>query len=190
MSNDSICQMLPFLLVASKSEWKFMPSYNMHYFQCSPCFAKGLASMSTNTKSGDWSTSDLNSLVYEISTKFSIDPSSLSNYFKTARFANRARRAFTTFGFEGKDYADRITSLRITILKVTKSNGIYSITGRQASILARAKAFPNGTHLMCLDLTHHATDISRVKWISADIKLFYDKLESLISDQLNSFLQI
>lgn len=182
--------MIPFLLAVNMPNWETSLDHRMFYYQDSPCYAKMLAPISTNTQSGDWTTNDLNSLVNEVSTKFSIDPSSVSKFFNTARFANQARRAFTTYGFEGGDYHDRNTMLRTTILKVSKNNGIYSVTGRQACALALAKIIPRSTMgQYCQDIFISASQY-RVPFTGIAIQMYYNKLESLIDDQIKSFMQI
>lgn len=144
------------------------------------CSAHFLANIYSNVQTGDWTTNDLNSIVNEVSSKFSIDASSLANYFKVVRYSNNAKRAFSTFGFVTNSLAYRDTFLSTTIIKVSRNNGVFTVNGRQAS--TKGEAGIQYFDEICFD--------SKQYFDLKTINAYYSTMESIISDEIESFKQI
>ncbi|EAY16441.1 hypothetical protein TVAG_004720 [Trichomonas vaginalis G3] len=84
----------------------------------------------------DYSTTDLLSLVDQISNDFHLERDRVEAYLGRSRHASYAKQLFNRIDFNLRSNYRRAVYLGGTVIKITKTNGVYTVICRQVSINA------------------------------------------------------
>ncbi|EAX98958.1 hypothetical protein TVAG_321180 [Trichomonas vaginalis G3] len=82
----------------------------------------------------DYSTTDLNSIVDQISNEFELERDRVQNHFTRSKWASYSKQLFSRINFDLNNNGFRVVSLGGTVMKITKNNGVYNVNCRKASI--------------------------------------------------------
>ncbi|EAX98960.1 hypothetical protein TVAG_321200 [Trichomonas vaginalis G3] len=82
----------------------------------------------------DYSTTDLNSIVDQISNEFELERDRVQNNFSRSKWASYSKQLFNRINFDLDNDGFRVVSLGGTVMKITKNNGVYNVNCRKASI--------------------------------------------------------
>lgn len=116
--------MLIYFLALARSEVKITLREGLSWIIC-PGFE-------SNVLTDDWTVGNLHELVNSISQKYSIEASSLTNFFNVAKYSSKTGREFHRFSMDMPKFDQRSSLLQTTIIKITRSNGQYTVSARQA----------------------------------------------------------
>ncbi|EAX91548.1 hypothetical protein TVAG_422430 [Trichomonas vaginalis G3] len=149
--------------------------------------------MRTANSERDYSTTDLQSIANQIANDFHLEPNNVINYFARSKWASLSKNLFFRVDFNQVEKYQRAVYLGGTVVKITKSNGVYTVNCRQANVrgiaqpdfyrsfgMRRNSAVPN------IRIAVRPTD--RIS--GEDITRIYNTLYSKIEGQLNAYKAI
>ncbi|EAX82781.1 hypothetical protein TVAG_253390 [Trichomonas vaginalis G3] len=144
----------------------------------------------TGTLEKDYTTTDLYSIVDQISLDFNIEKDRIVNYFSRTKYASLSKQVFYRIDF-GLQQIARGVGLSATVMKVVKANGIYTVNCRYVGVeglLQPAKFARPGDLVPNTDARIIVPDYQPLT--SEQIIQVYNMLYKKIEDQFNAYKAI
>ena len=82
----------------------------------------------------DYSTTNLESIAWQVANDFHLEQPNVVNYFQRSKWAQLAKNLFFRVDFNQVDGHEKAVYLGGTVIKITKSNGVYTVNCRQATV--------------------------------------------------------
>ncbi|EAY04643.1 hypothetical protein TVAG_227600 [Trichomonas vaginalis G3] len=139
----------------------------------------------------DYSTTDLNSIVDQISNEFDLERDRLQNYFSRSKWASFSKQLFNKIDFNLNQNGFKVISLGGTVMKITKSNGLYTVNCRKVGVttmLIRAD-FQRVMQLNYVPIEFCCAGANLVL-SGQEITQIYNKLNDDIQGTLNAYKSI
>lgn len=139
----------------------------------------------------DYSTTDLNSIVDQISNDFHLENERVAFYFGRTKHAKLSKQVFYRIDFNQRDRMARSVYLAGTVFKVTKENGVYNIKCRQARITGSLQAIFSARKGDLIPNDEPRWVISAYQQLTGEqITQVYNLMYKQIEGQLNAYKSI
>ncbi|EAX86707.1 hypothetical protein TVAG_524400 [Trichomonas vaginalis G3] len=140
----------------------------------------------------DYKTRNLESLIQQIANEFHLDVQKVAMFFRLNKWSLYSKKLFNRIDFgQVQDKDQRSAYLGGTIIKITKSNGEYTVNCRQAAVSALIQA--TRTQHRYRRLLGHSRRHHDVEWralTASEIQQVYNECNNQIVGRLNAYKNI
>ncbi|EAX98957.1 hypothetical protein TVAG_321190 [Trichomonas vaginalis G3] len=139
----------------------------------------------------DYSTTDLNSIVDQVSNEFGLERDRVQNYFSRSKWASYAKQLFNRLDFSFDTNGYKVITLGGTVIKITKSNGVYNVNCRKADVTSKLLRADCQLRMQHLDWRfEYCLARVNVPLNGQEIAQVYEKLNHEIEGTLNAYKNI